>query len=61
MATSKSEYAIRRLPREVTMDVKVHLTREMRLRLWLAARLLRLAASILGCEIRFSEDTTGER
>jgi hypothetical protein len=39
----------------VTITATVHMTKEYRFRLWLGKLLLRFAADVLGCDIRFEK------
>jgi hypothetical protein len=53
---SKVEIDLRRPLAEATLVVQFHMTREFRIRMWLAITLLRLASRLLGCEIRFEDE-----
>lgn len=46
-----STIPIRRLDKKSTLTVRIQVTREFRVRAWLAARLITLAARILGCGV----------
>ena len=39
------------LNKDFTLEVTVRITRQMRLRMWTAVRLISLAAWVLGCDI----------
>lgn len=41
----------KRMPAGATLRVHVYLARRLRLRLWLGTRLIRLAASIMQCDV----------
>jgi len=44
-----NDIAIRKMNKNVTLSVKIKFTRELKLRLWIATKLMNLAAIILGC------------
>jgi hypothetical protein len=46
---------MRKIPNSVTLKVKVSATKEMRVRMWFATKLIVLAATVLGCNIEFEE------
>ena len=48
------ECDLRKMDKRVTIIVRI--TREARLRVWLASRLIRLAALVLGCGVRVEEE-----
>ena len=49
------------LNKDFTLEVTVRITRQMRLRMWVAVRLISLAAWVLGCDIEIEcEDTKEE-
>lgn len=41
-----------RLDKNVVMNVTLHLTREFKVRYWIAVWLIRLAAWVLNCDVR---------
>ena len=47
---------LRKLNKDVTLVVSIKLTRELKIRLWLAKRLWALGVRIAGCGIRFDEE-----
>ncbi len=47
---------VKKLPQDITLIVSVKLTRELKVRLWLAKRLWALGTKIAGCGIRFDEE-----
>ena len=51
MASSDITVKLRKMPKTVTMTVRVIETREFKLRKWLALSLIKLACSVVGCEI----------
>lgn len=42
----------------VTLDVRVTGVRRARVRLWVGARLMRLAAAVIGCDIEITSEAT---
>lgn len=46
---------INRLSHDVVMSVTVAMTRQFRLRVWLALKLIRLATWILGCGLKVED------
>ena len=46
---------LRKLNKDVTLVVSIKLTRELKIRLWLAKSLWILGTKIAGCGIRFDE------
>lgn len=51
MATNDCKFKVTKLdPKCSTMKVTVYITKEFKIRLWIAAKLFRLAAGILGCK-----------
>ncbi len=55
MAEVAGTYNVRRLDRTATMVVTVKITREFRLRFWVAHQLMRLAAKVLNCGFRLEK------
>lgn len=49
------EYKLRKMSREITIEVTFIETREWKLRKWLAKQLVILAAKVLGCGIEVVE------
>ena len=49
-------YDFRRVPKDVTLVLEFHVTREWKVRYWIAVRLLRLAALVLGCGIEIENE-----
>ena len=58
-ALSKQEYKVKKFSKHTTMHIDVRITRQMRLRVEVAIRLLRLAAWVLGCGIVINEVEDG--
>ena len=56
-------YNMHKLNKSFILDVSFHLTREWKFRQFIAGQLIKLAASILGCGIRFEnkDNTHGNR
>ena len=50
---------INKLPKSTKFVVHVTVTRELKLRIWLAKILIKLAVSILGCSLVWVEDHSG--
>lgn len=46
---------VRRLPKEIKLNVTVVTTREFRARKWIAVKLIVLAARVLGCSINIED------
>ena len=44
---------VRRLCPGVTLNVRFKITRQLKVRLFVAGRLIRLAALVLGCRVKF--------
>lgn len=55
MATVTS-YELRKLPQDIVIEVEFHLSREFRVRRWIATRLIWLAAWVLGCGMEVRDD-----
>ena len=49
---AKAQYNMRRFDDSTTLVVTIHITREFRLRMWLAVQCLRLAAWLMNCRYR---------
>jgi hypothetical protein len=49
------EVELRKLPSDMSLLIELHLTREFRIRKWIAVNLIKLAAIILGCGIEGKE------
>ena len=47
---------MKKLNKQVTLVVDIKLTRELKIRMWLAKRLWILGVKIAGCGIRFDEE-----
>lgn len=47
---------LRKFGKSVEIEISFHLTKEIRFRKWLAVRLIRLAALVLGCGIKFVDE-----
>lgn len=52
---------IRQFNRRVTLDVTVNVTREFRIRAWIALRLMRYAAKILGARFHINSPPPSTR
>ncbi len=48
---AETNLVLRKLSNRTTMHIKFKLTKEFKIRTWIAGRLLTLTALILGCEI----------
>ncbi len=46
----------KKFPNATTLNVTLHLTKEYKIRVWIAVRLLRLISWILGTEIKIDRD-----
>lgn len=51
---SDTQIPIRKLD-VLEMTVTFHTTRELRLRMWIGTRLIRLAARVMGCDLNLRE------
>lgn len=49
------EYAVKKLDKNHTITVTAKITKEFKLRLWLALTLMNMAASILGCGFKIED------
>ena len=47
------EIKIKRLNKDFTVQVRVKLTKQFLLRIWLGKQLMRLAAVVMGCSIEY--------
>jgi hypothetical protein len=54
-AKTNVNYDLRKLSKHVTLNVTMHLTREYKLRRWIATKLILLACLVLGCGIKIDE------
>lgn len=50
------EYPIYQLNKDITMSVRIVVKKEFRIRMWLATRLMQLAAIILRCNMEINYD-----
>lgn len=48
------------LTKRVTLEVRIKITRQFRFRIWLAVRLVRLTAWVLGCNVRVICETNDD-
>lgn len=55
MASSIAKVSAMDIMKDMTLEVKVYRVRELRIRLWLATRLVLLAAWIAGCGVQITE------
>lgn len=55
MASINADYKLRKLPPQVTLTVRIVEMKEYMIRKWIAVRLIKLAALILGCGIVVEE------
>jgi hypothetical protein len=55
MADLESTYRMRKFDQTTTLVVTVRLTREFRLRMWIALQLFKLASRVLNCGFRLEE------
>jgi len=46
------DYKMRKLNENLTLDVQIRLTREFKMRMWLARMLLNMARKVLGCGLK---------
>ena len=53
---SKINLDLNKFPSDTTLVATFHITREFKIRLWLATVMLHIIAKVLGCSIRFEED-----
>ena len=44
---------IKKVPNNITVEVEFYLTQEFRLRQFIATQLMKLAAKVLGCKVKF--------
>lgn len=59
MATLSTTARLRKFPSSTKLHVTVVATREFRLRVWIAKRLIRLAAWAMGCGIEVTDAPPG--
>lgn len=52
---AEANLELRRLSNKTTLHIKFRLTKEFKIRTWIAAQLLKLTALILGCGIEFED------
>jgi hypothetical protein len=50
----KADVNLNKLEKNFTLKVRIHVTRQMKARLFLATLLIRLAARVLGCGLEFT-------
>jgi len=43
---------LRKLDNQITLDVKITVTKEFKLRMWIGTQLFRLGAKVMGCGIK---------
>ena len=58
MASANLE--LRKLSNKTTIHIKIKVTREFKIRTWVAIQLLKLTALILGCGIEFEDSDYSE-
>lgn len=56
MASTAGTYRVRKLSHRVTLSVRIVETPELRLRVWIAKRLIWLAARVLGCRNKIERE-----
>lgn len=60
MATLSTTIRIRKFPSGAKLHVTVVETKEFRLRVWIAKRLIRLAAWVMGCKIEVKNEQNAQ-
>jgi hypothetical protein len=51
---------VRKMPKDVTLEVGIRTTKEFRFRVWLAMKLIWLATVVLGCDVEFIHEDENE-
>ncbi len=52
MASLDTSMDLRKYDKDIVLNVKINITKELRIRTFIAMRLIRLAAWVLGCGIK---------